>query len=179
LISEAVERDKAVKAKAKASPQREDFEREFGKNRVKTEADGSWSLSLHERSDIRKAHEMQEGSRRIEVEQGHIEQARMKRERLVRKGDGRVIEYPEELVDKNKDKFRPAGRNGNAPAERFGLSDAFRKYERGPDGLWFHWDDGWTPTNLWRNGALSPQRDPDANVWVEADGEWTLMDEVG
>jgi len=121
---------------------------------------------------------MQEGSRKIEVERGHIEQARMKRERVVRKGDGRVIDFPEELIDQAKHKFRPAGRNGKAPAERFSLFQAFGRYEQGPDGLWFVDKDGWEPTNLWRKNAQSPQHDPDGNLWIEVNGEWVLDDEV-
>jgi len=121
---------------------------------------------------------MQSGARREEVERGDLMQSRLKRERVVRKGDGRVMEVPEEVAEQAKHKFRPAGRNGGAPSERFSMSDSARGYVRGPDGLYFKWDGGWLPTNLWRNGALSPQKDPDGNVWVEVDGEWSLMDEV-
>ena len=92
---------------------------------------------------------------------------------------GYVVDFPEELIDQAKHKFRPAGRSGIAPAERFSMSDIAPDLERGPDGLYFRWNGGWEPVNLFRNGALSPQRDPDGNVWTETDGEWSLMDEVG
>lgn len=169
---------KVQRAKAKASPQREDFEREFGKDRVKDEPDGSWVLSVKEPAEVRKAYEMQEGIRKIDIEAGARAQARMPRERLIRKSDGRMVEVPEEIIEQTKHKFRPAGKNGLAPAVRFGLSDVFKDFEKGPDGLWFRWDDGWLATNFWRRDAKSPQRDPDGNVWVEVNGEWLLEDEV-
>jgi len=178
LISESREAARARKRKDDAAAPPSEWKREFGK-KCKLSPDGkSFELKVTEDSDIRKAYEMQAGTRAVEIERGAEMQARMRREKVVRK-DGRVVDFPEELVDTAKDKLRPAGRSGGAPTERFGLSDAFRKYERGPDGLWFVDNGGWEPTDLWRNGALSPQRDPDGNRWVEQDGEWSLMDEVG
>lgn len=176
LISEAAEAFQARQKKVDASPKRADFEREFGKHRVKDEANGEWSLSLHERNDIKKAHQMQEGTRRIEVERGAEMQARMKREKVVRR-DGVMVEFPEEMVDTAKKSFRPAGRNGGAPSLRFGMSDSYGKYEQGPDGLWFVWSDGWEPTKLWEHQANGPlQRDPDGNVWSrDDDGEWEAL----
>jgi len=177
-ISEGVEALQARKRKADASPPVEEWKREFpGKVKV-DERTGEFSLTLHDRADIRKAHEMQEGSRKHEVERGAELQSRMSKEKVVRR-DGRVIDFPEEMIDQAKHRFRPAGRSGIAPAERFSMSDIAPDLERGPDGLYFRWNDGWEPVNLFRNGALSPQRDPDGNVWVEANGEWSLMDEVG
>jgi hypothetical protein len=179
LISEAVEGAKEQRRKAEASPQRADFEREFGKHRVKTEADGSWSLSVREPHEVRKAYEMQEGVRKIDLQEGAKAQSRMRREKVIRKGDGKMVEFPEELIEQAKDKFVPVGRNGNAPSLKFGLSDAFGKYEQGPDGLWFVDNGGWEPTELWRAASVvSPQRDPDGNEWVERNGEWWLGDEV-
>ena len=173
-----MERAKLIRKKVEQTPPPSEWKKEFG-DKCKLSPDGrSFDLTVRSDSDIRKAHEMQEGARKIEVEQGHVEQARMSRERVIRKGDGRMIEFPEELLEQAKHKFRPAGRNGGAPSERFSISDSARGYERGPGGLYFKWDGGWLPVNLWRNGALSPQKDPDGNVWVEVDGEWSLMDEV-
>jgi hypothetical protein len=73
--------------------------------------------------------------------------------------------------------MRAAGRNGMSPAFHFSMGA--ENHEQGPDGLWFVWRDGWDATNLWRrSGVVSPQRDPDGNVWVEVDGEWQLEGEV-
>lgn len=141
------------------------------------ERGSGFELNLTDRADIRKAFEMQEGTRRIDVERGAVLQARMKREKVVRR-DGRVVDFPEDMVDQAKARLRPAGRHGGAPSVRFGLNESFGRYEQGPDGLWFVWNDGWEPTNLFRKGVASPQRDPDGNVWVEKDGEWLLEDEV-
>jgi hypothetical protein len=177
LISETTEAANVQQRKIDAGPQRADFEREFGKDRIKDEKDGSWTLTLHERHEIRRAHEMQEGTRKIEVERGAEMQARMKRERVVRR-DGKVVDFPEELVDTAKKQFRPAGRYGGAPSLRFGLSDAMGKYEQGPQGLWFVWNDGWEPTKMWEHQAKGDeQRDPDGNLWLKREGEWVLDSE--
>lgn len=179
-IGEAAEAAAVHQRKTEASPQRADFEREFGKERVRDEKDGSWTLTLHERDDIKKAHQMQEGVRRLDIERG--EQLRAKsdgsRERMYRP-DGRVVEMEQEHVGHAKAKLRSVGRNGGAPSLRFGLSDSYGKYEQGPDGLWFVWNDGWEPTRLWEHQAKGEvQRDPDGNVWVrEHDGEWVVAPE--
>jgi hypothetical protein len=163
-----------------ASPQREDVEKEFGKHRVKDEKDGGWSLTLHgdERENIKRAHQMQDGVRRIEVERGAEMQSRMKREKVVRR-DGKVVGVPEELVDTMKRSgIRPVGRNGGAPSLKFGLSESFGKYRQGSEGLWFVWNDGWEPTRLWESQAKGDeQHDPDGNVWVRRDGDWALAEE--
>lgn len=167
--------------KAEASPKREDFEKEFGKHRVKDEKDGSWTVTLRgdERESIKRAHQMQDGTRKIEVERGAEMQSRVKKERVVRR-DGRVVDAPEELVDTMKRSgLRPAGRNGGAPSLRFGLSDSFGRYKQGPQGLWFVWNDGWEPTSLWSEKAKDDeQHDPDGNLWVRAGEGWVLADEV-
>jgi len=178
LISESAEAARVQKRKDDAAAPPSEWKREFG-DKCKLSPDGkSFELKVTDDRDIRRAHEMQEGSRKIEVERGAEMQARMKREKIIRR-DGKVVDFPEELVDTVKKSFRPAGRSGIAPAERFSMSDIAPDLERGPDGLYFRWNDGWEPVNLFRNGALSPQRDPDGNEWVEMDGEWSLMDEVG
>ena len=179
-ISVGEEAAKARQKRADASPQRADFEREFGKDKVKDEKDGSWTLSLHERADIKKAHQMQEGSRRLDVERGQERAARWdgKKEKMLR-SDGRVVEMREDLIDRVKGKMRSVGRNGFAPSLHFGMSDSYGKYEKGPDGLWFVWNDGWEATTLFSKQPGSPQRDPYGNVWVkDANDEWTLESEV-
>ena len=173
-----MEASKAQRKRAEASPQKADFVKEFGAKSVKDEPDGSWTCTVREQADVKKAYQMQAGSRKIDVEQGAEAQAKMSRERVIRH-DGRMVEFPEELIEQTKHRFRPAGRNGKAPAERFSLSEAFGGYEQGPDGLWFVWNDGWEPTSLWRGATiLSPQRDPDGNSWIEMEGEWYLDSEV-
>lgn len=142
------------------------------------ERTGEYSLNLRERDDIKKAHQMLEGQRKHEVERGAENQAALKREKVVRR-DGRVVDFPEELVDAAKKNFRPAGRYGGAPSLRFGLSESFGNYEQGPEGLWFVWNDGWEPTTLFTKGVVGDeQHDPDGNLWVKKDGEWLLADEV-
>lgn len=182
MTSESREAAQARQRIVDASPQRADFEREFGKDKVKDEKDGSWTLTLHERDDIRKAHQMQEGMRKLDIERGEQVKAKSdgRREKLVRR-DGRVIELADELVDQAKHKgLRPAGRNGRSVPIRSHLSSSYGKYEQGPDGLWFVWNDGWEPTKLWEpSSPAEKQRDPDGNVWVRAeDGGWEL-DERG
>ena len=180
LTSEAVEAAKARERKVKASPQREDFEREFGKDKVKDEGGGRWSLTLRERDDIKRAVQMQSGLHREEIERGEAVKAKSdgKREKVVRR-DGVVIDIPHETVEQAKGRLRPVGRNGGAPSLRFGLHDSMGKYEQGPEGLWFVWNDGWEPTSLWDWKAKGDeQHDPHGNLWVKKDGEWLLADEV-
>ena len=180
LTSEAVEAAKARERKVKASPQREDFESEFGKDKVKDEGNGRWSLDLKEKSEMKRAMEMQAGIYREEIERGEVVKAKSdgKRERVVRR-DGIVIDIPHETVEQAKGRLRPVGRNGRAPSLKFGLSDSFGKYEQGPEGLWFVWNDGWEPTKMWESQAVGDeQHDPDGNLWVKKDGEWLLSSEV-
>ena len=169
---------KAQRKKAEAAPDVHAWKREFGDKVKVNERTGEYSLNLKDRDDIKKAHQMLEGQRKVEIERGAENQAAMKREKVVRR-DGRVLDFPEELVDTAKKGFRPAGRYGGAPSLRFGLSDAFRNHEQGPEGLWFVWNDGWEPTTLWESQAKGDeQHDPDGNLWVRKDGEWLLADEV-
>lgn len=175
MTKEAGEAAKAQRKKVEASPTREDYVREFGADKVKDEPDGSWTCNVIEPRDIRKAYEMMNGVRQVEIERGREYKSRWdgKREKVVRR-DGKVIEMPEHLVDQVKNKVRPAGRGGRGIALRFGMSDVTSRYVRGPDGIDFVWNDGWEPTELWVRGKNLPntQRDPDGNVWVKKDGEW-------
>lgn len=175
-----MEAAKSRERKAKASPQREDFEKEFGKDKVKDEGNGNWSLTLKDRDDMKRAVQMQAGIHREEIERGEVVKAKSdgKRERVVRR-DGIVVDLPYETIEQAKDRLRPVGRNGRAPSLKFGLSDSFGNYEQGPEGLWFVWNDGWEPTTLFLKGVVGDeQRDPDGNLWVKKDGEWLLADEV-
>lgn len=123
---------------------------------------------------------MQEGARKVEIERGAELQAKWdgKKERIVRR-DGRVMDFPEELIDNVKHKVRPAGRNGKGASLKFGLSNSFGKYEQGPGGLWFVWDDGWEPTSLFLKGEVGDrQPDPSGNIWVRVNGEWEIDSEA-
>jgi hypothetical protein len=165
--------------RVEASPQREDFEREFGKDKVKTEKDGSWSLSLKETADIKRARQMQAGLIKMDRERGLALDAKHdgKRQRVVRK-DGRVVDIRDEAMEQVHKGVRPVGRNGGAPSLKFGLSESFGKYRQGGEGLWFVWNDGWEPTRLWESQAKGDeQHDPDGNVWVRKEGDWTLAEE--
>lgn len=163
--------------KVQASPSLDDWKREFG-DKVKCDGNGNFEINLKDRQDIRRAHEMQEGARRIEVERGYELHSREKKQRVIRK-DGRITEVTEQAERVGRHNIRPLGRNGVSAAERFSFFGAAQRYEQGPDGLWFVWSDGWDATNLWRKeNVRSPQRDPDGNVWVEVSGEWQLQEEV-
>lgn len=179
MTAEASGAVEAERRKAEASPPLSEWKKRFGDKVKVDERSGSFTLSLHDRADIRAAYEMQEGIRKVEVERGREVKSRWdgKRERVVNR-KGEVVEVREDLVDRHRDRFRPVGKGRSAPALHFNIGDAASRYEKGPDGLWFVWRDGWEPTNLWRNGAVSPQRDPDENRWVERDGEWVLESEV-
>jgi hypothetical protein len=172
---------KSAERKVQQSPDKESVIAEFGRDCVTENPDGSWVARIRDREKMKKAVGMMSGVHREESERGREVQASQARERVVMEDDS-IREVPEHLLDNMRRKFtkgmRPVGRNGKAAALHFSLTGATERYERGPDGLYFSWSDGWVPINLWRNGALSPQRDPEGNVWVEVDGEWILMDEV-
>lgn len=178
MISEAKEAAEVQRRKDEAAAPLSEWKKQFG-NKVKVdEKTGAFELNLREPADIRRAFEMQEGTRRIDVERGATLQARMKRTKVIRH-DGRMVEFPEDMVEQAKHKFRPAGRHGGAPSVRFGLSESFGRYEQGPDGLWFVWNGGWEPTTLFGGKQIDGhQRDPDGNLWVKQGNEWVLEDEV-
>lgn len=141
--------------------------------------DGSWECTVNDPQDIKRAFQMQEGVRRIDVERGEQLSAKRQRdkERVVRK-DGKVIEIDGDLIDHAKNRIRPLGRGGRSAAESFSFSGLAQRYVRGPDGLDFVWDGGWQPVTIWATAASSPQRDPAGNVWVKPNGEWLLESEA-
>jgi hypothetical protein len=159
--------------KVAASPTREDFVKEFGADKVKDEADGSWTCTVREPQDVKKAFQMQQGVRDIDVERGRELKAKWdgKREKVVHK-DGRVVEYMQENIDQIKHKVHAVGRNKMGRALHFGMSEATRKYVRGMDEMDFIWNDGWEPAPLFYRGGAERQRDPDGGVWLKVDGEW-------
>lgn len=141
------------------------------------ERTGDFSLNLRDNRDIKRAMEMQDGVRNIDIERGQEVRSKERRERIQRK-DGQVLDFPEHLIDQTKHKgIRPVGRGGKSAALHFGFSEAAADYLRGPDGMYFVWDDGWCPTTLWYKGT-APQHDPDGNLWVLKGGEWVLESEV-
>lgn len=121
---------------------------------------------------------MMEGSRRAKRDRGEELNSRRKYEKVVNK-HGRVVELSEEYVDRYANKgIKPVGRGGRSASLYFSMSSAAERYVRGPDGLDFVWTDGWEPAPLFTPNAVSPQRDPDGNVWVKQGTEWVLDDEV-
>jgi hypothetical protein len=172
---------KSAERKAQQSPDKESVIAEFGRDCVTENPDGSWVARIRDRDKMKKALGMMGGVHREESERGREVQASMARERVVMEDDS-IREVPEHLLDNMRRKFtkgmKPVGRNGKAAALHFSMSDASRKYVRGPDGMDFVWDGGWVPAPLFTKDALSPQRDPHDNVWVKDAEEWVLMDEV-
>ena len=146
-----MEAGEVYKKRVAATPQLDEWKKQFGDKVKVNEKTGEFSISLKEKVDIRRAHEMQEDARRIEVERGHELHAR------------REKQYSE----KRKERKRHM-------SLVFGLSSATAKYVTGPDGLDFVWNDGWEPAPLFSPKAEGRQRDPDGNWWVKVDGEWGL-----
>ena len=164
----------------KAAPGPRDLERE-AKAKVTYNPDGSWVAEVP-REHIKRGVAMMEGSRRIKLDRDRERGAQRARDYVkVVRPDGKVVSISPDTVDGLKDKkhLRPVGRGGNSDVRHFGLSESFGKYEQGPEGLWFVWNDGWEPTSLFggdkREGS---QPDPDGNVWVRVDSEWVLESEV-
>ena len=126
----------------------------------------------------KKAFQMMEGSRRAKRDRGEELNARRKTEKVVNK-HGRVVELSDDNVDRFAKKgIKPVGRGGRSAALYFDMASAAERYVQGPDGLDFVWQDGWEPAPLFTPNAVSPQRDPDGNVWVKQGTEWVLDDEV-
>jgi hypothetical protein len=171
--------EKYHKQRLDQSPKRDDIIREFGKSAVRDHPDGSWTASIkHDKDKMMRAERMFKGQRNVDSERGKESQAKIPRQRVMLK-NGKTADLYEHLAD---DQARMAGarpmtRYSN-PRDYYSLGGAARDYEQGPDGLYFHWADGWEPTNLWRNGTEGPQRDPAGNVWVEVNNEWVLKEET-
>ena len=86
-----------VRREVAASPSGEDFAREAGAT-VKYAADGSWTATIRDPENIRRAVRMQDGSRAIEVERGMKLDAKRPKERLV-DADGRFMDAPVHLAE--------------------------------------------------------------------------------
>ncbi len=134
--------------RVEATPDVGEWKKQFGDKVKVNEVTGEFTLSLKDRVDIKRAHEMQEEARRIEVERGHELHAR------------RENEYKERRKERKQ-------------MLSFGMSQATKKYVRGLDELDFVWNEGWEPAPLFSRGAEGPQRDPDGHVWRKSEsGEW-------
>lgn len=178
MISETAEAARAKRKADQAAPGPDDLRRE-AKARIEYKAGGEWVAHVPP-THAKRAFEMMNGSRKVKRERGMQYNSKTKKERVVR-GDGRVVEVPEEHIDRFKDKknLRPVGRNGRSSALYFDMASVSERYVMGPDGLDFVWQDGWEPAPLFTPKAQSPQRDPDGNVWVKQGDEWVLETEVG
>jgi len=166
---------KVREAKRRAAPDLDTLKKDF-KADVKHEPGGKWTATIRGRKNMQRAVEAMEGRRRIDRERGDKVQSEYEREDVLRK-DGRKISLLAKHIDmQKKTGIRPVGRNGGSATHFMGFDAP--QYEKGPDWLWFLWDGGWLPVSLWRNGALSPQRDPDGNWWTERDEAWVLEDEA-
>ena len=121
-LRDTAEKAKSDKRKIDETPPPSEWKKAFG-NKCKVSEDGrSFELKLRDDADIKRAIEMQDGARREEIDRGAEMQARMPRERVIRK-DGRVIDFPEELVDQAKHKFKGgAGRNGRSVPLHFSMN---------------------------------------------------------
>ena len=180
------ETEKSVRARTaalKAAPSAEDLRREVHA-KIEYGRDGDFTATVP-REHIKRAHEMMGDVRRIRRDRSMEFKSRHTKERLVNK-NGKVVDIREDFVDRFKHKgLRPAGRNGRSAVLYFSAGRSL--YEQGPDGLYFEWDGGWTPSTFslsalqdrFGGEVPSPQRDPDGNVWVrDSDGEWVLESEV-
>ena len=166
------------------SPDRASVEKEFGKDNVKDDPStpGGWVCTIkHDKQKMLRAEQMMRGVRKEDAERGKEVQSMYDREDVFYP-DGSKRQVYSHTMDAVRQKFkkglRGAGKYGLAPTEYYGLSQSYGKYEQGPEGLWFVWNDGWEPTNLWADQAKGDeQHDPSGNLWRRVDGEWTLAEE--
>ena len=91
--SAALEASEVERKKAEATPDLHEWKKQFGDKVKVDERTGEFSIKLTDRQEIRRAHEMQEAARRIDVERGEELHSRHenKREKVVRR-DGKVVE---------------------------------------------------------------------------------------
>lgn len=166
-----------------AAPDRAAIIGEFGKGAVKDHADGSWTASIkHDKDKMMRAERMFKGVRKEQTERHQKTQAEIERER-VKTRDGKILDLYAHRADEQAAKMgaRPMSKL-HGPRDYFSMGSSAAKYQQGMDRLYFVWNGGWEPTNLWRSGAEGPQRDPSGNVWVEVetDGKlsWVLKEEL-
>lgn len=107
-----------VKRQAEAAPRAEDFAREAGAT-VQYAGDGSWTATVKGDANIRRAVDMQRGSRAVMVERGAKLDASVEKETLV-DGDGRSMRAPVYLAESiaRKQGLKPKRHYGR-PSERW------------------------------------------------------------
>lgn len=88
----------AVRRKEELSPQAVDFAKECGAQ-VQYNADGSWEAVVKDKSKIRRAMDMMDGARRVEIERGARLASRRSTETLVLE-NGRTFDAPEHLSER-------------------------------------------------------------------------------
>lgn len=175
---------KSMERKVYHSPDRASVEKEFGKDNVKDDPKGppgAWVCTIkHDKAKMLRAEQMLRGVRKEESERGKEYIASIEKE-AVTFPDGSRREVYGHLLENTKNKvkgLRGVGRHGKAPTEYFGLTNSYGKYEQGPEGLWFVWNDGWEPTSLWPHQAKGDeQHDPDGNLWLRDGDDWKLAEE--
>ena len=108
--------------KADLSPQAADFAAEAGA-KVTHNPDGSWEAVVTGAQNIRRAMDMQDGVRAVEIERGQRIRAGERTERVV-DGAGRVQAFPEHIVAQVADKrgWKPKI-NWGRPTERYVVRD--------------------------------------------------------
>lgn len=107
---------KDVQRKVAASPSAEDFAKEAGAS-IRYEANGEWVATVRGEENMRRAVEMQEGVRRVDVEMGDKVRARKQTETVIDSA-GRVVAFPAEIVERVADKrgWKPKRYYGRAKA---------------------------------------------------------------
>lgn len=105
-----------------AAPQADDFRKE-AKADVKVNADGSWVATVRGEENIKRAVEMRNGSRKVEVERGQKLAASRANETLVTAA-GREVAFPAHLSERiaKKRGWRPKVSWGK-PSERWVVRD--------------------------------------------------------
>lgn len=105
-----------------AAPQAADFQKE-AKADVKYNADGSWVATIKGDENIKRAVEMRNGSRKVEVERGQKLAATRQSETLVTAG-GREVAFPAHLSERiaKKRGWRPKTYWGK-PTHRYVVRD--------------------------------------------------------
>ena len=111
-----------VQRQAEAAPKAIDFAKE-AKADVKYNADGSWTATVRGEENIKRAVEMQSGSRKVEVERGQKLAASRPTEKLVTLA-GREVDMPAHLSERiaKKRGWKPKAYYGK-PSERWVVRD--------------------------------------------------------
>ena len=103
-----------VQRKAAAAPKAEDFASEAGATVVE-DGKGNYTATVRGAENIKRAVEMQNAARKIEVERGTKLRLRKPTENIVTP-EGKTFAFPAHLIEQVADKrgWKPAGRRGGA-----------------------------------------------------------------